>query len=122
VTPDELHLRDEILQVMFWLRGEGFGEQTTPRQLSVFLPSIESELQRALDQMAADGLVGHDAPGSYGASESYALTEVGLNEGGRRFTEEFADAGLGAGGHGKCAPGCDCELHGSEECTHHHHD
>jgi hypothetical protein len=101
---------------MFWLRGEGFGEQTTPPQLSVFLPADESQLRSALEQMTTDGLV------EKGTSGSYALTAGGLNEGGRRFTEEFADAGLGAGGHGKCAPGCDCELHGLAECTHHHHD
>ena len=114
MTPDELHLRDEILQVMFWMRGEGFGAETTASQLSVFLPATELQLQTSLDQMTTDGLVVKGNSGSYG------LTPDGLNEGGRRFTEEFADAGLGAGGHGKCAPGCDCELHGPAECTHRH--
>ena len=38
---DELYWRDEILQVMYWYRGEGFGESVSVRDLKTFLPADE---------------------------------------------------------------------------------
>jgi len=101
---------------MYWLRGEGFGNETSPSQLSLFLSADAATLEPLLAIMQIDGLV---ESGSSGEG-SYQLSDIGAEEGGRRFTEEFADAGLGAAGHGTCKPGCDCELHGHECCDHSH--
>ncbi len=114
MTPEQLRLRDEILQVMYWLRGEGLGEQTNASQLGTFLPDSRESIDAVLQLMKVDGFVRQDP------DEQFSLSDLGITEGGRRFAEEFADAGINAGGHGTCAPGCDCELHGHECCEHRH--
>ncbi len=114
MTPDQLRLRDEILQVMFWLRGEKLGEETDANQLGNFLPEAPDSINEVLRLMEHDGFVERTSNGLY------RLTAIGAAEGGQRFAEEFADAGINAGGHGTCAPGCDCELHGHECCDHRH--
>jgi hypothetical protein len=63
---DELYWRDEILQVMYWYRGEGFGESVSVRDLIIGLsepveravaPSVErlvSEIHRLTGVPACD--------------------------------------------------------------------
>ena len=50
-----LYWRDEILQVMFWLRGEGFGEQVDPHLLERFLgvsyPTARQRFAELLDRL-----------------------------------------------------------------------
>lgn len=114
MTPEQLRLRDEILQVMFWLRGEGLGEEADEVQLGNFLPDAPQAIADVLRLMENDGLMVRTP------SDNFQLSTAGAAEGGKRFAEEFADAGINAGGHGTCAPGCDCELHGHEWCEHRH--
>jgi hypothetical protein len=106
-----LYWRDEILQVMYWLRGEGLNEQVSAADLALFLPAEAPLLQRHLEQMAADGYVSA-LPGT---PPRYCLTELGIHEGGRRFAEEFA--GLTNQAHGACSnPNCSCHTLGPEAC------
>jgi hydrogenase maturation protease len=96
----DLRRRDEMLQVLFWMRGEGLGDVVRPAQITRFLDVPERDLCRVLDQMAADGLVDE-------LDSGFRLTPSGLSEGGRRFIEEFAP--LLRQGHGECNdPGCPC--------------
>lgn len=113
MEPRNLELRDEILQVLFWMQGEGLGEDADAGELAIWLAAGADRLAPVLAWMQRDGLV---APG--GRDGAFRLTDLGLAEGGRRFTESFADAGLGVQGHGECAPGCDCLEHGHEHCHH----
>ena len=115
MTPEDLHLRDEILQVLYWMRGENLGDDATADQLGVFLAQTAG-LDQVLHWMASEGWIELGLrPGAW------KLTGLGATEGGRRFTETFADAGLGSQGHGACAPGCDCETLGPEHCEVHNH-
>lgn len=116
MEPEQLRLRDEILQALFWVRGEGLGEDADPTELAVWLGAESRALAPVLTEMYKDGYL---VPGR--RPESWALSEMGLVEGGRRFTEDFADAGLGASGHGECGPECDCNEHGPEACSRHGH-
>ncbi len=104
--------QDEILQVMYWMRGEGFGERITVTQLKKFLDSTDEILTANLSQLARNGLVNFDL------SDLYELTEAGVKEGGRRFADEFD--GMLKQGHYECNdPDCDCndpETNG--ECKH----
>lgn len=110
--PEELRLRDEVLQVLFWLRGEGLGDETSLRELAIWLGVGEEALPGLLGGMAQDGLL---EPGK--APGSYRLTAVGLAEGERRFVDAFRDHGLGWGGPGSCGPDCeDCLVHGPDHC------
>ncbi|MEP6476438.1 MAG: hypothetical protein ABJC60_04115 [Actinomycetota bacterium] len=100
-----LYWRDEILQVMFWIKGEGLGDQVDPALLERFL-GIGAELgRRYLDGLVEEGLLRHATEGHY------SLTEEGNRFGGKIFADEFAE--LTRSGHGECGP--DCWCHASPE-------
>jgi hypothetical protein len=107
----DLYWRDEVLQVMYWLRGEELNEQVSAQDLAVLVPAEASFLQHHLEQLAADGFL----EAVTGAPPRYRLTELGVREGGRRFAEEFA--GLTGQAHGACSnPNCSCHTLGPEAC------
>ncbi len=115
ITTDEqpsIFWQDEILQVMYWMRGEGFGEKITLAQLKKFLDASDSILAANLSQLAKNGLVNFDF------SDFYELTEIGVKEGGRRFADEFD--GMLKQGHYECDdPNCDCnDPNSTADCRH----
>lgn len=99
-----LYWRDEILQVMFWLRGEGLAETADAVLLERFLGVDADVGVRYLDKLVDDGYLVR-------REEGYALSEKGISEGSRVFAEEFAD--LTRPSHGECGP--DCWCHASPE-------
>lgn len=115
ITTDQqptIFWQDEILQVMFWMRGEGFGEKITIAQLRKFLDTTDEILNANLSQLTKNDLVNFDF------SDTYELTETGVKEGGRRFADEFD--GMLKQGHYECNdPDCDCNNPESNaECKH----
>src|SRR5262245_50783933 len=80
---DALFWRDEILQVMFWMRGESLGDTPTAAELATFLNAEEGLLRKHLEQMVQDEFVMRQR------GNRYSLTERGRNEGGRLFVQEF---------------------------------
>ena len=107
--------QDEILQVMYWLRGEKLAEDVSAADLARFVGLAELEIDGALERLAVVGLV-RAIPAA--GELRYALTEAGTREGGRRFADEFKD--LTKPGHGECGdPDCECQQTGSiEDCRH----
>lgn len=118
---DELFWRDELLQALFWMRGEGLAEAATPADLARFLAADEGVVARVLGRMAEEGYVRTERRRDRGTEgqrdrlnpsvppslrPAYRLTDLGLTEGGRRFHDEFA--GLTRQAHGECGPGCWC--------------
>ncbi len=65
MTPEQLKLRDEILQVMFWLRGEGFGTETNAKQISSFLPDDLETISLVLELLTVDGFVEKNSNGMH---------------------------------------------------------
>jgi hypothetical protein len=111
---DELHWRDEILQVMYWMLGEGLGDRVTAADLARFLAAEAGPIAAHLRRMADEGDL--EVVGGEGAGRRYKLTVYGAREGGRRFADEFA--GMQFGGHGECnRPGCACLELGPEACV-----
>jgi len=105
-----LRCRDDILQAMFWMRGEGFGEDTDAAALSRL---ISADVALIADQLAVLVTDGHLEP----VGERYRLSATGQQEGGRRFADEFA--GLQLTAHGECPPDCPhCEGIARDGCTH----
>lgn len=100
-----LFWRDEILQVMFWIQGEGFGDEVGPALLERFLGVDASVGVRYLERLVEEGLLMRAAAGTY------SLTDEGRRHGGRVFADEFAE--LTKPGHGECGP--DCWCHASPE-------
>ena len=107
---DELRCRDDILQVMYWMRGEGFGEHHTTASLAGFLVVEDLFLKRQLAVLVEDGLL-------ILGDGAYSLSDDGVREGGRRFHDEFAD--LQKSAHGECGPDCPyCKGIRGEDCPH----
>lgn len=109
---DNLKSRDEILQVMYWMTGEGLGEQFSVSDLRKFLPSEQNAVARDLELMVRSGLL--ELHG-----DKFALTDQGKAEGARRFADEFES--MTKPGHFECdAPDCDCHSPESagEACKH----
>jgi len=112
ISSDEkpnIYWQDEILQVMYWMRGEGFGEQLSVKELQKFLDAPEEILTINLAQLAKNDLV------SFDFSNTYELTTTGIKEGGRRFADEFD--GMLKQGHYECDdPDCDCHSPDAVPC------
>lgn len=107
---EALRCRDDILQAMYWMRGEGFGEEADAGSLVSFL-AVDEYLLR--EQLAV--LVEEDYLEEFGGR--YRLSELGVKEGGRRFADEFA--GLQNTAHGQCGPECPhCRDVPRDHCVH----
>lgn len=92
--------RSEILQVMYWLRGEGLGEVVDADLLERFL-GVEADVGVGyLDRLVLDGYL-NPAPGGF------VMSEVGLQEGKTEFALSFAD--LTRPTHGECSADCWCQ-------------
>lgn len=117
--PEPLKIRDEILEVLYWMRGEGLGDDVRPDDLRAFVGAAPEETLEHLEALAAQGLL-ERRPGAGGTA--YRLTEEGGREAGRRFVESFAEM-LGQGHGTACAPGCECESldHPAADCPTHGH-
>ena len=129
-----IRIRDEILEVLYWLRGEGIHEEVRPGDLRPFVQLDPDDTRRHLEALAASGILerrveeaaaaGSSAPGSRHAHPSagacYRLTERGLQEAARRFVEAFAPM-LGQGHGSACAPDCECRdpAHPDVDCPTH---
>jgi hypothetical protein len=100
---DDLKVRDEVLQVMFWMLGENIAHEVDAAYVARFLAISEDAISNALAVLGRERLVLRGA-----APGRYRLSEEGMREGGRRFQDEFRD--LTKQAHGECAPGCWCHT------------
>lgn len=108
---DDVRWRDELLQVLYWFRGEGLGESVAPHDLTPFLGAEAEAVRRQLECLVEEGY----AAAAEGTPGRYRLTDWGAKEGGRRFADEFA--GLTGQGHGECNnPNCSCQTLGPAAC------
>lgn len=99
-----LYWREEILQAMFWLRGEGLGESVDLALLERFLELDASTGTKYVERLVDEGYLTEQ-------DGWFKLTDKGAEEGKRTFVEEFADITRPA--HGECGP--DCWCHASPE-------
>lgn len=106
---EALRMRDEVLQALYWMRGEGLGSSPTVDVLSRFLVIPEQALAPVLDRIVDDGFIERTGDG-------YALTEAGASLGGQSFAEEFD--GMTKPGHGECDADCWCHdtIEAAERC------
>ena len=94
-------LQDDILQMLFWMRGEKLGDEVSPEQLNRFLKIEESELSAAVTRLVDRGLLER-------LDDQVRLTTTGIEEGRVRFLDEFSTY-LGKDTHLACSdPECDC--------------
>jgi hypothetical protein len=97
-----LYWRSEILQVMYWLRGEQLGETVDAALIERFL-GVEATIGVGyLDRLVDDGYLERTDDGRY------RLSARGLAEGAEEFAASFAD--LTKPAHGECSPDCWCHV------------
>jgi hypothetical protein len=110
---EALYWRDEILQAMFWMAGEGLADAATAPDLARFLAADPGVIAAEFARLAAGGYLERIEGSDAG---DYRLTEIGRLEGGRSFQDEFDE--LTRQAHGECAPGCTCQdpRHAGEPC------
>lgn len=95
---NEIARRDEVLELLFWMRGQGFGEAISAQHLAAFLVYPEAEIAATLVTLASSGAVERRS------DTLYALTEAGVPEARRRFVDDFRE--MLAEGHGECGFSC----------------
>lgn len=100
-----LYWRSEILQVMYWLRGEGFGDIVDAGLIERFLGVDAAVGVTYLDRLVVEGFLTADGP-------FYALSETGRAEGAAEFASSFAD--LMRPTHGECDADCWCHQSADE--------
>lgn len=106
-----LRRRDEILQIMFWLVGEGLGPDVTPADILRFVDDATT-VHVTLRQLEEEGFA--EAVSDVGGAVRYRLTPLGVREGRRRFLDEF-EPYLARHAHGECGSAdCDCHTGGAE--------
>jgi len=98
--------RDEVLQICYWYRGEGFGDRFDAALLRPFLQCDAAAIDAALRELSALGHLRADAAG-------WRFTDAGKREAGRLFQDGFAD--FQKQGHGECDAGC-CDADDHSRC------
>lgn len=113
--------KDELLQVMYWLRGEGLAKDVAAKDLARWVSLEPMEIHSLLVELAESKLTEtvFSAADETGATR-FRLTDPGVKEGGRRFADEFAE--MTKPGHYECSdPNCDCRQTGNPaDCVHAH--
>ena len=109
---DDLYWRAEILQALYWMRGEGLAAEVAPTALAQFLVAEPAVMADQFQRLVAAGYleVADDQNGPAdlaGERAHYRLTAPGAAEGGRSFRDEFE--GLTRRAHGECGPTCWCK-------------
>ncbi len=111
LTPgvQDIFWRDEILQIMYWMLGEGLGDTPSPAEVGRLLAADPAMVCSHMERMVPIGDVEVFSPGRF------KLTVQGVREGRRRFADEFE--GMQFAGHAECnRPGCSCLELGPEAC------
>ena len=111
-TKNPIYWQDEILQILFWMRGEGLGEVVTLEEINRFLKIEKSNLNDTVESLVEMGYL-KLSTNSENISE-VQLSEQGKKEGKIRFKEEFENF-LGQEDHMSCDdPNCDCHAESFE--------
>ena len=74
MNPDDgIAATDEILQVMYWLRGESIAPDVAPKELARWVALEEAQIEPLLERLVTSGLVEHVAASDL----RYRLTSSG---------------------------------------------
>ena len=126
VALDAVRRRDELLTMLYWLRADRLNEAPTAGELTPFTGGeTGSPLEADLEWLVAAGLAETPGTTSHQSARRFLLTRAGLEEGKRRFEEEFntlPDDGTAGNTHevmlGICGPNAKCVKAGlHDECV-----
>lgn len=94
--------KDEILQILYWMKGEGMGEDVTLSQILPLLQTTDNNLEFHLKKLYNEGFLKLETSDD---EMKYCLSDTGKNEGAKNFAEAFQ--GMQKAGHGECGPDCE---------------
>lgn len=106
-----LRWRDELLGVLYWLRGEEIMPEAGVDDLGPFLMAEPDTLRAQLEALVAEGFLYTVVAGG---AVRYGLSAAGGKAAGRVFADDFAE--ITGAAHGECGPGCSCQRHGVASC------
>ncbi len=115
---DALFWREEILQVLYWMEGEGLEVSVPFSRLMVLLNTSSDNLFLHLKKNIEAGYL-ETEDDLLNEDSSVRLTPFGKKEAGNIFRNAFE--GMQKGGHGECGPDCEfCYSEGEklEDCIH----
>lgn len=107
---ERLKRREDVLEICFWYRGEGFGDVFSAKALTPFLATDEAAVEAALGELAAEGQM-------RAVDRGYLFTDAGRRRAGQMFAESFVDFQRPA--HGECEG--DCCGDEQDACSDHFH-
>ncbi len=96
-----MYWRSEILQVMYWLRGEGFGDLVDAGLIERFLGVDANIGVTYLQRLVEEGYLSRDG-------DWFTLSATGLEQGGLEFAMSFSE--LTRPTHGECSADCWCHA------------
>lgn len=99
-----LFWKDEILQILYWMDGEGFGKEVVVSQVLALLNTNKENLLYHLQKLVDDDVL-TSKNDSITESAVVALSTDSKKEAGKRFAEAFQ--GYQKAGHGECGPDCE---------------
>ena len=107
---DNLVNREEILEICYWYKGEGFGDQFTPLSIAPFVNVDPTQIKQAFGELSDSGKM------TLGEDGTYRFTDTGGKEAGKLFVESFNEMQQPA--HYECADGC-CDGDDHSNCNPH---
>lgn len=99
-----LFWKDEILQIMYWMDGEGFGKTVPASQILALLNTNQDNLFYHLNKLITEGLL-ESKDQEVKESSMVGLSTSAKKEAGQRFSDAFQ--GYQKAGHGECGPDCE---------------
>ncbi len=115
---DGLFWREEILQVLYWMDGEGLAKAIPLSRLQSLLNTSPENLLLHIEKNIQAGYLVTEN-GLLTKMSSIQLTPAGKKEAGGIFRNAFE--GMQKGGHGECGPDCEFCYHEGEkleDCVH----
>jgi len=99
-----LFWKDEILQILYWMDGEGFGKEVQVSQVLALLNTNKENLLYHLQKLVNDDVLSSQSD-TISESAMISLSGDSKKEAGKRFAEAFQ--GYQKAGHGECGPDCE---------------
>jgi hypothetical protein len=113
-----LFWREEILQVLYWMQGEGLADAVPFNRLLSLLNTSPENLLLHIRKNIAEGYL-EISDGELNEHSEIRLSPTGKKEAGGVFRNAFE--GMQKGGHGECGPDCEFCYHEGEkleDCVH----
>lgn len=114
---DDLFWRDEVLEAMYWMLGEGIEDAVAPSDLQGFLDAPSGVLDHTFQTLVESGHL-------RSTDDGYVFTDRGDRAAAKRFADEFGDIQGFDSAHNDCGPDCWCHDpdHVEEACPADDHD